>query len=309
MRIAHYLVLVALCATSHWLYADSAAKQNVTPDSPSSIVILVGPTVLSSLPTFLYPGESPDTFDDFSRAGNYRDLTDYLLLRRALALGGNKLPVVNEPWFDVSYDRLVLRLRSGHAAIFSNGIWREDFFVNDLQLKVSSPLLRYGEVEAGLYMSPQNAKLHSTKTLEDVRKLTAVSNKQWRPDWNALEQLDLAGLYNNVYWESMVRMVRSQRVDFMLSGFSSNSDLSYQAMGVTLLPVEGIKVKLAGSRGWVISLTNAQGPEAYKAIERGLVILREQGVIARAYRAAGVINDSVADWRVLNPEITVHAPP
>jgi hypothetical protein len=304
MRLAQYLVLVALSATSHWLYADGGSEQNVAPDSPSSIVILVGPAVLDSLQAFLHPGESPDTFDDFSRAGNYRDLTDYLLLRRALALGGNKLPVVNEPWFDVSYDRVVLRLRSGHAAVFSNGIWREDFAANDLQLKVSSPLLGYGEVEAVLYMSPENAKLHSTKALADVRKLTAVSSKQWRPDWNALEQLDLAGLYNNVYWESMVRMVRSQRVDFMLSGFSSNSDLSYQAMGITLVPVEGMKVKLAGSRGWVISLTNAQGPTAYEVIEKGLAILREQGIITRAYRAAGVINSDVSDWTVLNPKIT-----
>lgn len=305
MKFIQYCILIAISATSHWLHADSSSI--AAEDAPSALVILVSPTVLDSLRTFLHPGESPDSFDDFARAGNYRDLTDYLLLRRALALGGNSLPVVNEPWFDVSYDRVVLRLRSGHAAVFSNGIWREDFSAKDVQLKVSSPLLGYGEMEAGLYMSPENPKLKSTKTLDDVRKLTAVSSKQWRPDWNALEKLGLARLYNNVYWESMVRMVRSQRVDFMLSGFSSRADLSYQAMGITLVPVQGMKVKLAGSRGWIISSTNPQGPEAYKAIEKGLVILREQGVIARAYRAAGVINNKVSDWKVLNPGIA--APP
>jgi len=309
MRFIQYLVLIAIAVTTHRLHADSGFSTVAPKTTSSAVVILVAPTVLDSLRIFLHPGESPDTFDDFARAGNYRDLTDYLLLRRALALGGNKLPVVIEPWLDVSYDRVVLRLRSGHAAVFSNGIWREDFSANDLQLKVSSPLFNYGEMEAGLYMSPENPKLHSTKTLEDVRKLTAVSSRQWRPDWNALKQLGLVALYNNVYWESMVRMVRSQRVDFMLSGFSSKADLSYQAMGITLVPVQGMKIKLAGSRGWVVSLTHAQGPEAYKALAPGLVLLRKQGVITRAYRAAGVINDSVADWKVLNPEITVPAPP
>lgn len=302
MRFIHYFILIAIVAASHRLYADDNRNAAV-PKNAAAVVILVAPTVSDSLRAFLRPGESPDTFDDFSRAGNYRDLTDYILLRRALALGGNKLPVVNEPWFDVSYNRVVLRLRSGHAAVFSNGIWREDFSADDKHLKVSSPLLNFGEMEAGLYMSPDNPHLHSTKTLEDVRKLTAVSSKQWRPDWNALEQLGLAALYNNVYWESMVRMVRSQRVDFMLSGFSSRPDLSYRAMGITLMPVPGMKVKLVGSRGWVISLTNAQGPAAYNAIEKGLSILREQGVIERAYRAAGVINEKVADWRVLNPDV------
>ncbi len=308
MRFIQYFVLIAIAVMTHRLHAAGSSSAVVPQAAPSAVVILVAPIVLDSLRIFLYPGESPDTFDDFARAGNYRDLTDYLLLRRALALGGNKLPVVIEPWFDVSYDRVVLRLRSGHATVFSNGIWREDFSASDLQLKVSSPLFNYGEMEAGLYMSPENPQLHSTKTLEDVRKLTAVSSRQWRPDWSALEQLGLVALYNNVYWESMMRMVRSQRVDFMLSGFSSKADLSYQAMGITLVPVPGMKIKLAGSRGWVVSLTHAQGPEAYKAIEKGLVILRKQGVITRAYRAAGVINDSVAEWKVLNPEITVPAP-
>jgi hypothetical protein len=305
MRCIQYVVLVVILAMNHQVYADGKLRQVEPEDLPAVVVILVPPTVLDTLRIFLRPGESLDTFDDFARTGNYRDLTDYLLLRRALALGGNTLPVVIEPWFDVSYDRVVLRLRSGHAAVFSNGIWREDFSASDAQLKVSSPLFNYGELEAGLYMSPQNPKLQSTKTPEDVRKLTAVSSKQWRPDWNALEQLGLAAIYDNVHWESMMKMVRSQRVDFMLSGFSMQADLSYQAMGITLVPVPGMKVKLAGSRGWVVSLTNTQGPEAYTAIEKGLVILREQGVIARAYRAAGVINDSVAVWKVLNPETIV----
>lgn len=304
MRYIQYLVLIVITMTTHHLYADDNSSQITPEHSPAAVIILVPPTVLDTLRIFLRPGESPDTFDDFARAGNYRDLTDYLLLRRALTLGGNKLPVILEPWFDVSYDRVVLRLRSGSSTVFSNGIWREDFSANDLQLKVSSPLFNYGEMEAGLYMSPDNPKLHSTKTLEDVRKLTAVSSKQWRPDWNALEQLGLTALHNNVYWESMIRMVRSQRVDFMLSGFSARDDLSYQAIGITLVPIPGIKIKLAGSRGWVVSLTSAQGPEAHKAIERGLAILREQGVVTRAYRAAGTINDSVAHWKVLNPEMT-----
>ena len=143
---------------------------------------MVPPTVLDNAKLFLRPDEVPETFNDFSRAGSYRDLIDYLLLRRALALGGNTLPIVIEPWYDVSYDRVVLRLRSGHAAVFSNGIWREDIPADDRQLKVSSPLLRFGEMETGIYMSPQNSRLHSTKTLDDVQKLTAVSSRQLGPD-------------------------------------------------------------------------------------------------------------------------------
>lgn len=301
MKTLQYFIVIASILFIPRLYAADASSSSAS-SQPAPIVILVPPSVLESASTFLHPDETPDTFTDFSRAGSYRDLIDYLLLRRALVLGGNALPIIIEPWYDVSYDRMVLRLRSGHAAVFSNGIWREDIPDNDRQLKVSSPLLSFGEMEAGIYMSPHNSRLHSTKTLSDVQKLTAVSSKQWRPDWDALQQLGLAKLHDNVHWESMMKMVHTRRVDFMLIGFSAREDLSYQAMGITLMPVQGVKVKLAGSRGWIVSLTHPAGAEAYKAIEKGLAILREQDVIERAYRASGVINDRVADWKVLNPE-------
>ncbi|MEN0038656.1 MAG: hypothetical protein AAGC78_16380 [Cellvibrio sp.] len=299
MKTIQYFVIALMVLAPNLCIASSSSASA----EPSPIVILVPPSVLESARTFLQPDETPETFADFTRAGSYRDLTDYLLLRRALALGGNTLPIVAEPWFDVSYDRVVLRLRSGHASVFSNGIWREDFAPSDAQLKTSSPLFRYGEMEAGIYMNPQNPKLQSTKTLDDVQKLTAVSSKQWRPDWNALQQLGLAKLHDNVHWESMMKMVHTRRVDFMLSGFSSREDLSYQAMGITLLPVPGLKVKLAGSRGWIVSQTHPAGADAYRAIEKGLVILRDEGVITQAYRASGVINERVADWKVLNPDM------
>lgn len=302
MKTLQYVIVIASMLFASQLYAVDTSSTAAS-SKPTPIVILVPPTVLENANTFLRPDETPETFTDFSRAGSYRDLIDYLLLRRALVLGGNTLPVVIEPWLDVSYDRMVLRLRSGHAAVFSNGIWREDIPANDKQLKVSSPLLRFGEMEAGIYMSPQNSRLSLTKTLGDVQKLTAVSSKQWRPDWNALEQLGLARLHDNVHWESMMKMVHTRRVDFMLISFSARDDLSYQALGITLMPVQGLKVKLAGSRGWIVSQTNPAGADAYKAIEKGLALLREQDAIVRAYRASGVINDRVAEWKVLNPEL------
>ena len=285
------------------LYAGSSAPTLEAKSPTESVVILVPPSVLERLQVFLRHGESPERFNDYARAGNYRDLTDYLLLRRALATGGNRLPVIVEPWLDVSYERVLLRLKAGHATVFSNGIWREDIAQGDSQVRASPPLFRYGEFEVGLYMSPQNPKLQTTKTLADLQKLSAVSSKQWRPDWMALESLGLVSIFDNVHWESMVKMVHSQRVDFMLAGFSTRPDLSYEAMGLTLKPIPGMKVKLVGSRGWAVSLSHPQGRKTYTVIAKGLAKMRRQGVIYRAYRDAGVINEAVAEWQVLNPEM------
>lgn len=277
-----------------------AQEQKNTAEAAPAIVILVPPNVLDSLEHFLKPGETLETFSDFGRAGNYRDLTDYILLRQVLQRAGNLLPIVVEPWLDVSYDRVLTRLRKGGASVFSNGIWREDISPDDSKLKASAALFGFGEMEAGLYMSPANAKRLTTKSLEDVHRLSAVSSDQWLPDWKALESLGLTHVYNHFHWEGMMKMVYTQRVDFMLIGFSDRADLSYQALGIRLEPVPGMKVRLAGSRGWAVSLTQPAGRETYRLIEAGLARMRAQGAIRRAYEQAGVINARVANWQVIN---------
>jgi hypothetical protein len=96
-------------------------------------------------------------------------------------------------------------------------------------------------------------------------------------------------------------MVYRQRADFMLIPFSTTPDLHYEAIGIQLLPVPNVKVQLQGSRGWLISKTNPLGVKTYDMIEEGLTQLRKHGIILRAYRDSGVINDQVKNWQVLNP--------
>ena len=279
----------------------SLAPNAMAEDSQQNLVILVPPTVIARTKQFLRPDENPDTFDDFSRPGNYRDLTDYLLLRRALALGGNRQPIEVRPWQAISYERMLADLRKGEITLFSNAIWREDILPTDKQLLITSPILNFGEMEAGLYMNPENPKLKKIKGQDDLQQLTAVTSRQWNPDWNALNKLNLLNLYDAVNFENMLRMVYRQRVDFMLIPFTATPDLHYEAIGIKLIPVPNVKIQLQGSRGWVVSKTNPLGTKTYTAIESGLAQLRKQGIISRAYREAGVINDQVKNWKVLNP--------
>ncbi len=96
-----YVLLLACAGLSPLL---NAAINNA---SQTPIVILVPPIVLENLKTFLRPNESAETFNDYARKNNYRDLTDYLLLRRALALGGNQHPIGIRPWISISYERVL----------------------------------------------------------------------------------------------------------------------------------------------------------------------------------------------------------
>lgn len=95
-------------------------------------------------------------------------------------------------------------------------------------------------------------------------------------------------------------MVATHRADFMLIPFSKEEDLSFDALGITLKPRPGVKVRLAGSRGWVISKVHPKAELTCSALERGLKQLRESGRIDKAYIESGVINPNVEDWTVLN---------
>lgn len=301
--------LLVICLGAPPLLANTAQKQP-NPPPVQTIELLVIKGVIADLPAFLQK-DSLFTVNDFDRPGVRRDLVDYILLRQALNIGlklnnNDNVIIKNTLWHSSSYNRLLSNLQLGKFTLYSNTVWREDFredplanslFKNALEhLYISSPTLRYGEFEAGLYMNPDNPKIAPL----ELSKLRAVSSKQWRPDWQALSELPLKQLYNEINWENMLKMVQSQRADFMLIPFSREPNLSYNALGITLIPTPGVKVAIAGSRGWAISRDHPSGDIAYQAIEKGLQELRKQGVIPRAYIEAGVINAQVADWKIIN---------
>ncbi len=302
------------------LCALIAASPAVRPDSrvntqPSEIKILAMKDVLQDLPDFLQ-GQSIEAINHFDRPAARRDLVDYILLRQALAIGlklNTHKPVPSikiTPWQGTSYNRLISNLKLGQFTVFSHTLWREDFSrttsstTNTIDPKnnmyITSAALRYGEIEAGLYMNPTNPKFQQQGNNINLGNLRAVSSSQWRPDWQALAQLSLKHVYDEVKWNNMFRMVQGQHADFMLIPFSSEPKLSFTALGITLSPIHGVKVALAGSRGWAVSRTHPAGRLTYQAIEHGLSELRLRGVIPRAYIEAGVINADVAHWRTLN---------
>lgn len=313
MTLVFVIPVILFCTLALPVSASSNTQSH-------NIEILVIKEVIKKLPEFLQD-KSIDKIAHFDRPEANRDIVDYILLRQALAIGltmssVKPVPTISVvPWHGASYNRLTSNLKRGQYTVFSNTLWREDFISSAQNtatqskdaLYISSPTLRYGEFEAGLYMNPSNPKFQQSNERFNISDLRAVSSSQWRPDWQALKQLPLKQVYDEVNWESMLKMVQSQRADFMLIPFSRKPDLSINALGIRLMPIHGVKMALAGSRGWAVSRTNAMGELTYNAIELGLHELHIRGVIPRAYQEAGVINSKAAHWNTVNtpaPEST-----
>jgi len=226
-----------------------------------------------------------------------RDVVEFLLLQQALALGGQTQPLalLSMP----SSARLQLEVRAGHAVCSATSYWREDFPAAEQELLFSQALLGDGEFEVGLYTAPGNARALAARSLQDLRALTFLSNRDWRVDWRTLEQLGIGKLLHAGNWDLMPRMVASGRADVLLAPFQSGADLALEVRGVRLVPIPGLKIGMRGTRHYLLSARHPQGQAVKAALDAGLMQLRRQGVLRKAYEQSGFINTATEHWQRL----------
>ncbi|WP_319469541.1 hypothetical protein [uncultured Pseudodesulfovibrio sp.] len=83
--------------------------------------------------------------------------------------------------------------------------------------------------------------------------MTAVSNKNWKSDWNTLEGLHLKKITHIQHWEIMTKIVDQMRADFLLAPFQPTKGMYLTVNDIHLKPITGIKVGLVGSRHFAVS--------------------------------------------------------
>ncbi len=253
---------------------------------------LIPDDVLLDYQRFL-AGRDPVSISDYGGPHARRDVIEVLLLQQALARQDGELRLSLTPM--PTSQRLQAELRLGHAACSATSYWREDFPKPE-GLLFSDPVLDEGEFEVGFYTTPDNEKALGARSLAELRQLRVLSNRSWRVDWLTLEQLGMVQLQHVASWNLMPRMVQQGRADLLLAPFQATPDLSLTVEGIRLVPVPGIKLRMRGTRHFLISGTHALGPRLRAQINAGLAQLRQQGLIHRAYEQSGFFNARVASW-------------
>ncbi|MBZ9610139.1 hypothetical protein [Rheinheimera maricola] len=262
-------------------------------------VITVDKDVFEDARRFLN-GRDALTVTDFSTNHARRDVVDFILIQQAVALGGIKLQVRYEPG---NYDARNLRsISSGMLLIGLDTFWRSELSSLQQQLYISQPLIRRGEYLAGLYTSPHNTRALAVTELQQLKKLTAVSSKNWHADWYTWQQIGPASLLDEHSWPSQAKLVSKQWVDVMLSPFLPRLPFTISSDEYQLVAVPGVKIMLDDSRHVAVSRLHPDGERVFNALQAGLTLLREQGVIDRAYTQAGFFHPAVRDWKILNPK-------
>lgn len=227
-----------------------------------------------------------------------RDVIDMLLVQQALLIAGYDLTF---EFIAGSYDaRNKMLLESGRLPISLDSLWRLDVERLHNVVYVSKPIIEVGQYTAGLYTTPTLAKQLVVRTRADLKKLRTVSSKHWSVDWLTLSQLELKDLYEENEWEAMVHLVKRGWVDFVLAPFQPTDDLSFHSVGVKLVPIPEVRIELKDSRHFVVSKLHPQGKALFAALEIGLTKMKDKGLIERAYRESGLLNQQVSDWTILN---------
>ncbi|WNO09445.1 hypothetical protein [Teredinibacter sp. KSP-S5-2] len=269
----------------------------------------------SQQPLIIYANSGVmEIYDDFIAGRNKVDINDYtlnslhssrsvtetLLFEQALALGGfdKKIKLASER---IDYDNKLYLLLSGKALAYTEAFYLDDFLPHQNDLLISDPVIRKNEYFVGLYTSPDNKKALSA-TADSLGELTATSNNTWVQDWKALNSIGLKKVYHVASWIYMIKMVKNQQADFILSHFQPGPEMRLMWEGHNLVPIPNLKLALPGSRHFVISKKHPNGPELFEALNKGIKILRESGRVSKAYEQAGIFNARVKDWVPLGLE-------
>lgn len=284
-----------LCLNALFLSSVSSAEQL---SNQQSLSILVPTSIVEDFTVFI-DGRDILSIDNYGGDKSRREVAEMVLMHQALYLGGYS-GAIEYVAQEVDYLRSLHMIADGKAAIFGATAWYENVSADNSPYWVTKPLVRNGEFVVGLYTSSANEKAMSVSSLADLRHLRAVSNVHWGTDWRNLELLNLTHVYSVRQWSNMARMVQAQRADFTLAPFRSNSNRLLAMDDFELTPIPNVSFALEGSRHWVSSKAHPMGEMAYKSLTRGLLSLRNQGSVVRAYTESGFFQPKHDHWPEIN---------
>ncbi|MCF6435677.1 hypothetical protein [Pseudoalteromonas sp. MMG022] len=244
--------------------------------------------------------QSIDTVNDFHHPLCQRDVVEFVLLQKALKLGGMELKFKFELG---NYDaRNIKLLVDGLLLVSFDTLWYQEAQQHIERLYISDAIIRKGEYFAGLYTSAKSVSDIKHKIGEDLSQVSVISSQAWHTDWVTLSALNPKQLHEESDWIVMAKMVSRSWIDTMLVSFNNTIPFEYKGVDYRIVAIEGIKVPLQDSRHFVVSRLHPLGEATFNALQVGIKQLRASGFIEQSYKQCGFFNPHVEAWRPLTPK-------
>ena len=224
-----------------------------------------------------------------------------MIMKNALVLGGiiPQITFLETPNIKREEDNVI----KGHAVI-STHLFNESA-INDpggrSQVFISDPVLENGDYEKGIFCLPYNHRVLNARTLNELKDAgIPLIGIHWHNDNATLKNMGIEQIAKGPTTESLFRMIKAGRADWVPLGFHNSKDLSVSRAGITLVPVKGIKISLNESRHYIVSKNHPDGTKIFLALQKGIKIMRKQGMIKKLLIHGGFHCPSTQNWKVLN---------
>ena len=190
--------------------------------------------------------------------------------------------------------RSELMVQGGEALISMS--WPEDTFK-------SSALFNQQDRIRGIFGLESNHALMKVKTLEELRKFSAVARTARKNDVRILRTIAPSSLRVVNTREAVFGLIAYRNIDFTLIGLHNEKNgFKRSEGGVTLVPVPGILIKPNASSHFYVSKKHKHGEMVYQALEKGLVIMREQGLIKLYAQQLQKFKPDLQHWKTIYSE-------
>jgi hypothetical protein len=216
--------------------------------------------------------------------------TQIMIICKALYLGGVEAQLLLNSM--PNYSRSLYEAHKGTIAIPGDSIWQSQ--IPQAYFYIAPPIFERGEFQKGFFALPEKRKeieqkINSNKLkgitpLQTLRDYSLITSENWIFDLAAIKGLELTYI-STTKAENMCNMIKYGRGDLYFGELImiGNEKIVFNCNGLILEPIKGIKAAFIESRHFVVSKNIPNSKEIYKALVKGLNILRQTGEIEQAF--------------------------
>ncbi len=242
-------------------------------------------------------GHDPLTISSFQHQPIRREIVEVLFFVKALHLGGCRCRIEFIP-SDEPFARSIMQIKNGRmVASPVPGFHGDPRFNSEVHL--SNHLHDNKSLFVGLYTSMKRKDLLDDLNQPKIKDLVYAVGEHWKPDILFLESNKLT-FVETIDWRSLLGMLSIGRADVVLQPIRPTKDFGFKQFGDYFLPIPKIKVAFPFSRHYIVSRHHPDSADFILFLNRGLEILKNRGEISKGYKAAGVTDHRIKDWKLVD---------
>jgi len=244
---------------------------------------------------------NPLEIEDIAALPLNRMLAEALVMQIAPVLGGCECRIEYSPYeVDTVHARSIEQVKGGQQLTHGVAGFQYDSRMNDPDIMLSDPILSADEFYVGLYTYEGRDEILSLDDPDSIAKLRFGVGRNWEIDRKILSQKGLTEVPADT-WNNLIRMISIGRADVILQPFTSEPDFAFvdTVSGYRFVPIPGYKLLFGDGRYYMVSRRHPDGEAFLQSLNRGLAMLRDQGVLKQVMISAGVVNPRVDDFEEL----------